>query len=66
MIAASQVGKVSLGTVTTANSGTIFGVAGDQITSVSGSTDASGKFSAKKLVDPAQTREEGDFVLRVL
>jgi hypothetical protein len=49
-IAASKLGKVSLGVVTLANNATPFGVASDMIASVSGSTAAGGpRLTLKKL-----------------
>jgi hypothetical protein len=49
-IAASTLGKISLGAVTLVNNGTAFGVAADEITSLSGSTAASGpRLTLKKL-----------------
>jgi peptidyl-prolyl cis-trans isomerase A (cyclophilin A) len=47
-IGASKLNKVTVGTVTSANNGTSFGVAGDTIASVTGTLDTT-KFSLKKL-----------------
>jgi peptidyl-prolyl cis-trans isomerase A (cyclophilin A) len=65
-IAASQLGKLNLGTVTTANNGTPFGVAADKITSVT-ATIGGTKANLKKLDNPQDATDQtatltlGDF-----
>ena len=66
LIAADDVGKVSLGSVTTANNGTAFGVAGDTIASVSASGATGGRITLRALDEPGESTGEGDFVVRVL
>jgi hypothetical protein len=66
LIAAETLGKLSLGTVATSNAGSTFGVAGDTVASVSGATDAAGKFKRSALGDAADSLTVGDFVLRLL
>ena len=64
LIAAPQVGSVSLGSIVTGNSGSTFGVSGDAIGTVRGSTAT--RLSLRGLDDPADSTTEGDFVTRVL
>lgn len=64
LIAAPNVGRVSLGSIVTGNAGAAFGVSADSIASVRGSTGA--KLSLKGLDDPSETEREGDFVARAL
>ena len=67
LIAAATLGKVGLGgPVATANGGQTFGVAGNTIKSVSGSTDAGDSLRRSNLDDPAGSFAAVDFVLRVL
>lgn len=65
-IAAPSIGKASLGNVLTDNGGTAFGVAADNIGSISGIYDGSEKFKLKKLGDPSQSVTRNDLVIRVL
>lgn len=58
-VAADTIGKLNLGTVTTANAGTAFGVAGSTIASVFGPTRVSG------LTDPSDSVDTEDFEVRV-
>jgi hypothetical protein len=64
LIAAPHVGSVSLGSIVTGNAGNAFGVSGDSIATVRGSTGT--KLSLKGLDEPSETETEGDFVARVL
>ena len=66
MIAAAQIGRVSLGAVATDNGGAPFGVVADRIASISATGGSAGRFSARNLDDPGQSVTEGDFRLRVL
>jgi chitinase len=66
VIAAQDLGKISLGSVTTANNGTPFGVAADRIASVSSTLGAGGKVSLKKLDAPADSQTQDDFNLRLI
>ena len=64
LIAAPNLGNVSLGAIVTGNAGNAFGVSGDSIAAVRGSTGA--RLALRGLDDPADTTGEGDFVTRVL
>jgi hypothetical protein len=66
LIAASDIGKLSLGAIATANNGTPFGVAGDTIGSVSAQGAGGGKITLRALDDPSESTGEGDFVVRAL
>lgn len=66
VIAAQDLGKISLGTVATTNNGTPFGLGADRIASVSSTLGAGGKVSLKKLDAPAGSQSQDDFTLRVL
>jgi hypothetical protein len=65
VIAAQDLGKISLGSVMTANNGTPFGVAADRIAAVR-STLGSGKVSLKRLDAPADSQTQDDFTLRLI
>ena len=65
-IAAETVGRLNLGTVTTSNNGTAFGVAGDTIAGVSGRDAAGATVRFTRLSEPAQSYDNGDFEIRVL
>lgn len=52
-LAASNLGKVALGTLTTENGGRTFGIAADRIGAISGAISTSAKFNFRKLDDPA-------------
>jgi hypothetical protein len=66
LIAARDLGKVSLGSVATENGGAAFGVSGDNIASVRGTTTGGQKLSGKMLSDSSNSSQDGDFLLRVL
>ena len=66
LVAAGVLGKVSLGTITSANGGVSFGAAGLSMKSASGTTDSTGAFKKSKLDDPTGSLVAGDFNLRVL
>jgi hypothetical protein len=61
LVAATSLGKVLLGAVTTANGGTPFGVAADAVRSISTPT-----LRLKNLSDPAATQRDGDFYVRIV
>jgi hypothetical protein len=65
VIAAADLGKVSLGSVTTTNGGTSFGLAADRIASVSSTLGGGSKLTLKKLDDPADSQTQDDFTLRL-
>ena len=52
-LAASSLGRVSLGTLTIDNGGRTFGIAADRIASISGAISNTVKFNFRKLDDPA-------------
>ncbi|MDB5296285.1 MAG: hypothetical protein JWO31_2268, partial [Phycisphaerales bacterium] len=64
-VAAPTIIKASLGSVATENGGTVFGLAADVVTSVTGSFDGT-KFRYRNLADASQTVVSGDAVLRVI
>ena len=66
LIAAGNVGKVNVGTVTTGNNGTTFGVAGLTAKSITGATDAGDRIKASRLDDPSGSQTLGNFVIRLL
>jgi hypothetical protein len=66
IIAATNLGRLSLGAVATDNGGSPFGVAGDTIASVSAVAGGGAKFSIRNVTEPTDSQTEGDFVLRVL
>jgi hypothetical protein len=66
LIAASEIGRASLGAVATANNGTPFGVAADRIASVSATGATGDRIRLRALDEPGESITEGDFVLRVL
>jgi hypothetical protein len=59
MIAAADLGKISLGSVATTNNGTPFGVSADRIASIS-SAFGSGKISDRNL-DDRRIQDPGRF-----
>ena len=59
-IAATNLGKITLGTVQINNGGTPFGLAADKIAAVSGSTGPGVKFSLKKLDTPADFTKQAN------
>ena len=65
VIAAQDLGKMSLGSVTTTNNGTPFGVSADRVASVS-ATLGSGKTGLKKLDAPTDSQTQDDFNLRLI
>ena len=65
LVAASQVGKLSLNAVAPDNGGTTHGVCADQVRSAAATTTA-GKLKLRALADPASSVTDGDFVLRLL
>jgi hypothetical protein len=65
IIAAADLGKMSLGSVTTTNNGTPDGVAADKIASVSAAF-GSGKIRLKNLDAPTDSQTQDDFNLRLL
>jgi hypothetical protein len=70
-ISASKLNKVTVGLVTTANNGTAFGVAGDTISSLTGTIDTT-KFTLKKLATQDDVTNQtngltlGDFTVTVV
>ncbi|HEX8911313.1 MAG TPA: peptidylprolyl isomerase [Humisphaera sp.] len=72
VVAARNLGKISVGTLATANAGTPFGFAADVITSLSGKTDGGQKFAVKNAADQSNADAAlagvslGDAVVRVL
>jgi hypothetical protein len=66
LIAATDVGRLSLGGVATANNGTPFGAAADRIASVRANGASGGRITLRALDEPGESTTEGDFVLRVL
>lgn len=67
VIASKHLGKLSLGSVATNNGGTPFGIAADDLASVSAVAGGGGaKFSVRNLSDPADSQTQDDFVLRIL
>lgn len=65
IVAAPTVGKVSVGTLNTANDGDTFGIGGDIIASVTG-TAGTQKVKLSKLTQSSQTFTSGDFTVKVL
>jgi hypothetical protein len=66
LIAATDLGKVSLGAVATANNGTPLGVAADDIASVSAQGGSGGRITLRALDEPGESTGEGDFLVRIL
>jgi hypothetical protein len=66
LIAGAFLGKVSLGTIASANNTVAFGVAGLSMKSATGTTDTAGPFKKSKLDDPSGSLTAGDFKLRLL
>jgi hypothetical protein len=66
VVAGANLGKVTVGLVTTGNAGNALGVAALTAKSATGATDAAGAFKLAKLDDPAGTTTIGDFTIRLL
>jgi len=66
MIAAQDLGKISLGSVATTNNGTPFGVGADRVAAVSATAGSGGKVSLKKLDAPTDSQTQDDFNLRLI
>ena len=67
LIAGNTLGRISLGSVQTDNDGTPFGVCGESIAAIRGSSVASStKIALRNLTEPTASTQEGDFILRVL
>jgi subtilisin family serine protease len=65
-VAAPTVRRASLGSVDTTADGVVFGVAAQDVFSVTGRYDGQAKFSEKGLADVADSLSQGDFLVRVL
>jgi hypothetical protein len=66
VIVAPTIGKVSVGTLNTANDGDSFGIGGDTIASVTGTVPSTGKLKLSKLTEASQSFTSGDFKVKVL
>jgi hypothetical protein len=66
IVAAPSIGKAALGTVQTANNAATFGVAADNVKSLTATAGTLGGVRLSKLGDPSGSTTEQDFVVRIL
>jgi cyclophilin family peptidyl-prolyl cis-trans isomerase len=65
VIAASSLGRMSLGTVQENNPATVFGLSADSIASVGAITSGGQVIRAARLTDPSESIDQADFEVRV-